>query len=231
MAPPIIEVVDVTFSYSGRVFNRNLPNVLSNISFDVNPGETLCVIGRNGSGKSTLLRLLASIYEPSSGRITTQPVEISLLSLQMGFLPELSGRQNCFLSSMLLGKNHAWVTQHIDEIAQFAELTDKLDAAVKTYSSGMRARLGFAIAYVSDPEVILIDEVLGVGDVDFRKKSTAAMHDRLRSNKTIVLVTHNLNSVLDLCDRVVWIEQGELIGIGTPADIVPEYMEYGRGTG
>ena len=231
MSKAIIEVLDVSFSYSGILFNRNLPNVLSDISFDVNSGETLSIIGRNGSGKSTLLKLLASIYEPSAGQVNRLPIEISLLSLQVGFLPELSGRQNCLLSAMLLGKDYTWVTEHTDEITEFAELAEHIDSQVKTYSSGMRARLGFAIAYIVNPEVILIDEVLGVGDVDFRKKSTTAMKDRLRSNKTVVMVTHNLNSVLDLCDRVVWIEHGELIGIGTPDEIIPEYMDYGRGTG
>ncbi len=226
----LVEVKDVSFAYGMGLFQRTGNVVLDRVSFDLLPGETLAVLGRNGAGKSTLLRLLAGIYEPDTGTILRADVEMSLLSLQVGFLGYLTGRQNCLVSSMLLGKTRQWVLENIDAIIEFAELQGHMDQPLKTYSAGMRARLGFAIAYHVDPEVILIDEVLGVGDIDFRAKSTAAMKERLRSNKTVVLVTHHLSTVQELADRVVWIEGGKLQDIGTPAEILPRYAAYGKDT-
>lgn len=228
--PKLVEVNNVSFGYGSGLLQRNRNSVLDQVSFDLFPGETLAVLGRNGAGKSTLLRLLAGIYEPDEGTIWRADVEMSLLSLQVGFLGYLTGRQNCVVSSMLLGKTRQWVTDNIDEIMEFAELQGSMDQPIKTYSAGMRARLGFAISYLANPEVILIDEVLGVGDIDFREKSTAAMKERLRSNKTVVLVTHHLSTVQELADRVVWIEGGKLQDIGTPEEILPRYMAFGKKT-
>lgn len=226
----LIRVENVTMSYTQGVFRTNRQLVLDDVSFDLKPAETLAVLGRNGAGKSTLLRLLAGIYEPDHGTIWRADVEMSLLSLQVGFIGHLTGRQNALLSAMLLGKSKQWVNQNVDAISDFAEIEAFMDQPLRTYSAGMRARLGFAVAYLADPEVIMIDEVLGVGDIDFREKSTAAMKERLRSNKTVVLVTHHLNTVQELADRVVWIEGGQLKGIGVPDEILPEYMNYGKNT-
>ncbi|MEM7219602.1 MAG: ABC transporter ATP-binding protein [Pseudomonadota bacterium] len=227
----LISLRDVSFAYGNRLFSRGSPDVLARVSFDVLAGETLAVLGRNGAGKTTLLRLLAGIFAPDSGKIWRADVEISLLSLQVGFVEHLSGRQNARISAMMLGKSRSWVDQHIDEIADFAELGSVLDRPLKTYSAGMRARLGFSVGYLADPEVILIDEVLGVGDIEFQEKSSAAMKERLQSNKTVVLVTHQLDTVAELADRVVWIEGGEVRNQGAVGDIIAAYRAYSRDPG
>ena len=219
---------DVVFRY-GRSFRRrpSLP-MLDTISFDVFRGETLGVIGRNGAGKSTLLKLLAGIIAPDSGSLEFRGPRASLLSLQVGFLPHLSGRQNAILSGMLLGWTRREVVALLPDIVSFAELEDHIDDPTRTYSAGMRARLGFSVAFFTDPEVLLIDEVLGVGDIDFRKKSTEAMRQRINSNKTVVLVSHNLGTIESLCNRVVWIEGGRLLDVGEPNRILKEYTAYAR---
>ena len=198
---------------------------LHDVSFDLYQGETLGVIGHNGAGKSTLLRLLARILDPDKGTVTSKVNKISLLSLQVGFVPNLSGRQNAILAGILLGMSHRQMRERMDSIVAFSELEDFIDEPVRTYSSGMRARLGFAVAFQADPDVILIDEVLGVGDVNFKEKSTNAMREKIASDKTVVIVTHSPETVLELCDRVVWVDHGITRAEGEPAEIVRAYKE------
>lgn len=202
---------------------------LRDVSFDLYQGETLGVIGRNGSGKSTLLRLLAGIVTPNRGELLNKGYRASLLSLQVGFLPGLSGRENAVLSGMLLGLHKAQAERKLDAIMEFSELGDFFDQPVQTYSSGMRARLGFSIAFQLDPDVLLIDEVLGVGDENFRAKSTAVMQEKIRSNKTIVLVSHSAATVRRLCDRAVWIEDGETREEGATDAILRRYQHFLKG--
>lgn len=196
---------------------------LHDVSFDLFQGETLGVIGHNGAGKSTLLRLLARILDPDKGEVTSKIDRVSLLSLQVGFVPNLSGRQNAILAGILLGMSHRQMREKMDSVIAFSELEEFIDEPVRTYSSGMRARLGFAVAFQADPDVILIDEVLGVGDVNFKEKSASAMRQKIESDKTVVIVTHSPETVLELCDRVVWVDHGVTRAEGDPQQIVNEY--------
>lgn len=198
---------------------------LHDVSFDLYQGETLGVIGHNGAGKSTLLRLLARILDPDKGTVTSKVDRVSLLSLQVGFVSYLSGRQNAILAGILLGMSHRQMKEKLDSIIAFSELEEFIDEPVRTYSSGMRARLGFAVAFQADPDVILIDEVLGVGDVNFKEKSANAMREKIASDKTVVIVTHSAETVLELCDRVVWVDHGVTCAEGDPVTIVNAYKE------
>ena len=200
---------------------------LKNISFEINHGETLGIIGRNGVGKSTLLRLLAGIIVPDSGEIELFDCKkASLLSLQVGFIGHLNGRENAILSGMLLGMSRKYIEEHIDEIIEFSELGDFFEQPVKTYSSGMKARLGFSVSFLANPDILLLDEVLGVGDAAFQIKSTKAMKEKIQSNKTIVLVSHNTNMIRELCDRAVWIEDGVTRKQGNVENVINEYNNY-----
>ena len=226
---PLIQLDKVSVSYRKRAgFMRwKLFWALQDVSFELHQGETLGVIGRNGSGKSTLLRLLAGIISPDRGEVKTQECSVSMLGLQVGFIPHLSGRENAILSGMFLGMPKSEVVKRLDAIMAFSELDGFFDEPVKSYSMGMRARLGFATAIQIDPDVLLIDEVLGVGDAVFRKKSTAAIKDKINSNKTVVLVSHNLATLEETCQRLVWIEKGKLVEVGPTADILEKYNSTG----
>ena len=226
---PIITVQNVGVQFRRSIrsfFNQTRVIALKDVSFDLYPGDSLGVIGRNGAGKTTLLRLLGGIIRPDSGTITNHGVSTALLSLQVGFDAELSGRVNAILSGMLLGYRKQDVVARLDEIVRFAELEGFIDLPVKSYSSGMRARLGFAIALEMNPGVLLIDEVLGVGDVAFRKKSMAVMKQKLLSDQTIVLVSHNAHVIRNLCNRAVWIENGVSRMEGDSAEVVCAYERY-----
>jgi lipopolysaccharide transport system ATP-binding protein len=230
----IIELQNIGVSYTRRRgFMRSSSFwALHDVSFDLRHGETLGVIGHNGAGKSTLLRVLAGILAPDKGRVIRGDERISLLSLQLGFAPYLSGRQNAILSGILLGLSRREMEQRMDAIISFAGLEDFIDEPVRAYSSGMRARLGFTIAFQADPDVLLVDELMGVGDADFKVKSTTAMREKIASDKTVVIVTHSIETVLDLCDRVVWIHRGVTAEVGEPAAVVRSYqnsLKQGRG--
>ena len=198
---------------------------LKDISFDLFPGETLGIVGRNGAGKSTLLLLLANIIQPDRGDIVSTGAKASLLSLNAGLIPHLTGRSNAIMSGMLLGMRRKEIESIMDEVIEFSELEEFIDDPVKSYSSGMRARLGFSVAYQADPDILLIDETLGVGDARFAKKSSRALRKRIRSNKTVVLVSHNAKLVRRLCDRVVWIDKGETVLQGDTDTVLDAYTE------
>jgi len=202
---------------------------LKDISFKVYHGETLGVLGRNGAGKSTLLRLLAGIISPDRGNITyMHGFRASLLSLQVGFSGHLTGRQNIVMSGMLLGVSRPKMLECTPEIIAFSGLGEFIDQPVRTYSSGMRARLGFAISYYANPDALLIDEVLGVGDADFKKKTSALMKERIKSDKTVVLVSHNKATIKKYCDRAVLIDNGVVSGVGETAEVVRQYNAQQR---
>lgn len=199
---------------------------LTDISFNLNRGETLGIVGKNGVGKSTLLRLLAGIISPNTGHIImhNKEVKISLISLQAGFLPSLTGRENAILSGMLLGETKKKMEYRMDDILTFSELGEFFEQPVSAYSTGMRARLGFSIAYHVEPDVILLDEVLGVGDEEFRIKSTEAMKMRIHSDKTVVLVSHSVPLLKEVCNRLVWIENGKTKSQGDVNTVLGQYL-------
>jgi lipopolysaccharide transport system ATP-binding protein len=199
---------------------------LRNATFEVYHGETLGVIGGNGSGKSTLLRLLAGIYAPDEGKVDRMGNSASLLALQVGFLPHLTGRQNALLSGMIMGESRSRMLELMPDIVDFAEIGEFFDEPLRTYSSGMKARLGFAAAYYSNPDILLIDEVLGVGDEDFRVKSGNAMHERIKSNQTVVVVSHALGTIKKLADRVLWMEKGKVKLVGPCDPVLEAYREF-----
>jgi lipopolysaccharide transport system ATP-binding protein len=198
---------------------------LSEIDLEVFSGETIGVIGRNGSGKSTLLRLLARIYQPDCGTAIYNTSRIPLLSLSLGFDPELSGEDNALLSSMLLGASLKQAKNCLHNIFEFSELGRFIEKPVKTYSSGMRARLGFSVALQMQTDVLLIDEALAVGDSEFRRKSEKAIIEKISSNQTVVLVSHSIPEIVRICDRALWLEAGKIMAIGDPALVTEKYSE------
>lgn len=199
---------------------------LKNVNFDVYRGETLGIIGRNGAGKSSLLRLMAGIVKPDHGRVINYGFQAALLSLRLGFMPYLSGRENAILSGMLMGLKRAEIEARMDAIIEFAELEDFIDEPVSTYSSGMSARLGFSVAFQLDPDILLVDEVMGVGDEEFNRKSTQVMREKIRTDKTVVLISHNAGQIKQLCDRAVWIEDGVTQLQGPPNEVVSAYHAH-----
>ena len=227
MADPILQLSRVGVFYRRKkgMFHSELFWALHDVSFNLYAGETLGVIGRNGAGKSTLLQLLAGILEPDRGDKIAKPLRISLLSLQAGFLGHLNGWQNAVLSCMLLGLKRDEIEACKEEILAFSELGDFIYQPVRSYSTGMRARLGFSVAFQIQPDVLLLDEVLGVGDEAFREKSSTAMRNRIRSDATIVLVSHNAPTIERLCDRVVWIDDGRSVMEGKPDEVLSAYND------
>ena len=205
----------------GEVFTA-----LDGVSLDIARGETLGVIGSNGAGKSTLLKIIAGVAKPTTGKVTVNGRISALIELAAGFHPEISGRENVFINGIILGLSRAQVTERFDEIVSFAELKDFIDAPVKTYSSGMYMRLGFSVAIHIDPEVLLIDEVLAVGDEAFVHKCLDKIAEFKRRGKTILLVSHSLDSVRQLCDRVVWMKDGSIEQAGDPPKIIDAYLQW-----
>jgi len=197
---------------------------LQGISFAVESGATYGVIGRNGSGKSTALKLVAGITKPTSGEVTVRGRISALIELGAGFHPEISGRENVFINGIMLGLSKRDVAKRFDEIVDFAELKDFIDAPVKTYSSGMYMRLGFAVAIHVDPDVLLVDEVLAVGDEGFTHKCLDKFGEFKRRGKTILLVTHSLNLVERFCDEALWLDAGKIRAAGDPKRVVGAYL-------
>ena len=198
---------------------------LKDVSFNVKKGELIGVIGRNGAGKSTLLRLLAGIYRPDKGRIEKgYDYTASLLALNIGFVAHLSGRENVVLNALLLGLQKAYALSLVEDIKAFSDLGDYFEQPIITYSTGMKARLGFSIAYHADPDLILIDEALGVGDKEFKEKSRAAIIEKLNHDETTVVITsHSIGMLKNLCHRVVWLEHGTVYKIGEAKAVIDEY--------
>jgi ABC-2 type transport system ATP-binding protein len=198
---------------------------LRDVSFDVERGESLAVIGPNGAGKSTLLQVLAGIILPSEGSVEVNGHISSLLTLGAGFDQDLSGRDNILLAGAFMGLDDAVVRELLPSIVDYADLGQFIDAPIKTYSSGMRARLGFSIATSVDPDILLLDEVLATGDAEFRAKSKARVIELVRAAKGIVLVTHDMAWVVEYCNRAMLLEKGQLIVEGAPADVVKVHEE------
>lgn len=197
---------------------------LRNVDFEVRQGERVGIIGRNGAGKSTLLKVLSRITEPSVGRVTIRGRVASLLEVGTGFHPELTGRENVFLNGAILGMGHREIQRKFDEIVDFAGVERFLDTPVKRYSSGMYVRLAFAVAAHLEPEILVVDEVLAVGDAQFQKKCISKMEDVSTSGRTILFVSHNMAAIRTLCTRAVLLESGALAGTGPIDQVVAEYI-------
>ncbi len=198
---------------------------LKDVSFDVQQGDRIGLIGSNGAGKSTLLKVLSRITEPTHGSIRVRGRMASLLEVGTGFHPELTGRENIFLNGAILGMKNHEITKHFDAIVDFAGIEKFLDTPVKRYSSGMYVRLGFAIAAHLEPEILVVDEVLAVGDADFQKKSIGKMKDVSRSGRTIIFVSHNLTAVQGLCNNGAYLRNGQLIKFGEMDSVINEYIK------
>ena len=199
--------------------------VLKNINLDIKKGETVALIGTNGSGKSTLLKLMTKILYPNKGTLETHGKLTSLLELGAGFHPDFTGRENIYFNAAIFGLTRQEIDKRINEIIEFSELGDFIDNPVRTYSSGMYMRLAFSIAINVDAEILLIDEILAVGDQHFQDKCFAKLKEMKESEKTIVIVTHSLGQVKELCNRAIWIYNGEVRMDGTPNEVVDEYLK------
>lgn len=198
---------------------------LRHLTMQVARGEMVGIIGRNGSGKSTLLRMLGGVMEPDEGTVAVEGRVSGLLTLNTGIHDDLSGRENIIISGVIAGLSRSEVKERMDDIIRFAELEDAIDSPVRTYSSGMKLRLGFATAVHVEPDVLLIDEVLSVGDLAFQRKCLDRIGDFRMRGGTIVLITHDLSHVEQLCDRAVWLDRGKLAGIGDPATVLTAYRD------
>jgi lipopolysaccharide transport system ATP-binding protein len=195
------------------------------VSFDVNVGEVVGIIGRNGAGKSTLLKILSRITEPTEGSAEIRGRVGSLLEVGTGFHPELTGRENVFLNGAILGMRRAEIQRKLDEIVTFAGVSRFIDTPVKHYSSGMYLRLAFSVAAHLEPEILFVDEALAVGDAEFQRKCLGKMNDIAREGRTVVFVSHNLLAVQDLCQRVIWMDGGRIIDDGTPGPTISRYLQ------
>ncbi len=197
------------------------------MSFQVEKGEILGIVGRNGSGKSTLLRAIAGVFSPNSGTIDLKGNSVSLLSLGVGFKDTLTGRRNIYLSGMLLGFSEREIREKEQEIIDFAELGEFIDRPVKTYSSGMYSKLAFSITCNLETDIMLVDEVLSVGDEGFQMKSLAKMESLIQDkDRTVIIVSHSIETLEDLCDRVMWMNDGIAVEIGEPEKVLKKYQEY-----
>jgi len=202
-------------------------NAVKGISFEVEKGKILGFIGKNGSGKSTTLRALAGIFSPDKGTIDLHGNTVSLLSIGVGFQPKLTGYENIYLSGMLLGFSEEQIKEKEKEIIDFADIGSFIYKPVKTYSSGMHSKLAFAITAILEADIILIDEVLSVGDAKFKEKSYNKMKELISDdNRTVVIVSHSLGTIQELCDEVLWLHDGKVKKIGKPEDVIPEYNEF-----
>jgi len=218
------------FSIRKSLFSARKPTdftAVNNVSFEITEGEIVGICGKNGSGKSTLLRAIAGIFSADQGTIDLHNNSISLLSIGVGFQRMLSGRANIFLSGLLLGFTEKQIKEKYEEIVEFSELGDFIDKPVASYSSGMYSKLAFSITAILETNIMLIDEVLSVGDVNFREKSYNKMKELIQAeDRTVVIVSHSSYTLKDLCDRVIWIHDGVVKDIGDPTKVVDAYEEF-----
>ena len=235
-----IEVRNLKLSYvSRRAFSikqsllqfkkseRRRVEALRGVSFDAVKGEVLGVVGRNGSGKSTLLQTLAGVFAPDEGTVDLKGNSISLLSLGTGFQPEITGRENITLNGLLLGFSRAQLKEKMEEIIAFSELGDFIDMPVRTYSSGMVSKLAFSITAILETDIILVDEVLSVGDSHFRMKSYDRMRQLIeKEDRTALIVSHQENTLRELCDRILWLHDGQIRELGETESVLSDYLSF-----
>ena len=206
-----------------RKINKRDFWALHHVNLTINKGEVFGLVGRNGAGKSTLLKIVARVLRPTSGRIRVVGHVVPLLELGAGFHPELTGRENIYLNGAMLGYNRVQMDEKFPRIVDFSELSEFIDAPLRTYSSGMWARLGFAIAVDDQPDILIVDEILGVGDESFQRKCAVRIDEYRNQGATILIVSHNATLIESTCQRAAWLERGELRAIGSPGEILDQY--------
>lgn len=223
----ILNNVSVRKSFLRKKERNVVFEAIKNVSFSVENGKILGIIGKNGSGKSTLLRSIAGVFAPNAGTIDLKGHTVSLMALGVGFKDTLTGRENIVLSGMLLGFSEKDIENKMQEIIDFAEIGEFIDRPVRTYSSGMHSKLAFAITAMLETDIMLIDEVLSVGDEGFRKKSLAKMNELITDkNRTVIIVSHDMKTLRKLCDSILWIHNGEVKERGKPAEVISHYMKF-----
>lgn len=240
MSSPAISVRNVTVEFRplmdrnptirrsiGRMRHREKHEIvaLDDVSIEIMKGEAFGIIGRNGAGKSTLLKVIAKTLKPNEGSVNVYGRTSTLLSLGLGMKPELSGRRNVYLGGLAAGLTKRQIEEKFDAIIDYADIGEAIDRPVKTYSSGMFSRLAFSVAMAIEPNIVLLDEILAVGDETFREKSMDTMRDLLADAGTIVFVSHSLPNVIEFCDRVALMDHGRLLGVSQPEEIVDQYKE------
>lgn len=208
------------------VKRADIVRAVDDVSFSVEKGKILGIVGRNGSGKTTLLRSIAGIFRPDEGWIDTKGNRVSLMAIGIGFNPNNTGRENILKSGMLLGCSLDYVKEHMEEIIEFSELGDFIERPVRTYSSGMYSKLSFAVTAILDTDIMLVDEVLSVGDEHFRKKSYKKMEELMLSNRTVLIVSHATDTLKKFCDDVLWINDGKFMKLGKTEEVLAEYDEF-----
>ena len=212
----------VTTAIRGKL-NYNEFTALNNVSFTVKKGETIGLIGRNGAGKSTLLKVISGILKPTSGSVTVRGNIVPMLELGSGFDFDLTGRENIFLNGAILGYDEDFLKEKYDEILEFSELGKFIEAPIRNYSSGMLARLAFSVAAIVKPEILIVDEILSVGDTAFQEKSRNRMLELMSGGTTVLFVSHSIEQIKEMCRRVVWLEQGQIKMIGAADEVCDAY--------
>lgn len=202
---------------------------LSDVSFHVNKGEVVGLIGSNGAGKSTLLKVVSGVLKPTKGKVTVNGIISPMIELGAGFDEDLTARENIYLNGAILGYSKKFIDEKFEEIVDFSELRDFLDVPVKNFSSGMTAKLAFSIATIVNPEILIVDEILSVGDIKFQEKSKNKMLEMIKGGTTVLYVSHSLDSIKELCDKVVWIEHGKIVDMGETDVICDAYYEAQMG--
>ncbi|HOH92377.1 MAG TPA: ABC transporter ATP-binding protein [Anaerolineaceae bacterium] len=215
--------------YAIRLLQRRLKHrefwAIKDLDLNIQQGEVFGIVGDNGAGKSTLLKVISKVLRPTTGRVRIYGKIAPLLELGAGFHPELSGRENVFLNGALLGYSHDEMNQVFNEIVEFSELAEFIDAPIRTYSSGMYARLGFAVATAHQPEILIVDEILSVGDEAFQRKCTDRITGFRENGATVLMVSHNLDLIAGMCNRAAWLDHGKLIHMGNAEEVVAKYRE------
>ncbi|WP_174614783.1 ABC transporter ATP-binding protein [Virgibacillus ihumii] len=221
------EKVESVKEYMVRKFKGKMKynqfTALNDVSFTIEDGDRVGVIGHNGAGKSTLLKIVSGVIRPSEGKVKVNGNIAPLLELGAGFDPDFTGAENIYLNGALLGKSKEFLEARYQEIVDYSELGDFIDVPVKNYSTGMRAKLGFSIATQIDPDILIVDEVLSVGDQKFKKKSFQTMRELMASGKTVIMVSHNLNQIQNMMSKVIWLEKGKVKEFGDAKTVVDKY--------
>lgn len=219
----------VTTALHGKLHYKEF-TALERVSFTVGKGETLGLVGQNGAGKSTMLKVISGILKPTEGQVKLNGSVVPMLELGSGFDFDLTGRENIFLNGAILGYSEEFLCSKYDEIVRFSELGQFIDVPIRNYSSGMLARLAFSVASMVDPEILIVDEILSVGDAEFQVKSTARMQELMGGGTTVLFVSHNIGQIKEMCSRAVWLEQGKVKMVGSSETVCDAYMDSRGGT-